>query len=191
MEEEQELLSDLAGYHDAEQLSALNITKASHVKKLLKQAKKQREKLGLPERAEEDTQQNQGQQQVAEEAGSRPDNVPSDAVNIIEDIQRRQAEAEAQQKQTDDTDRQSDSGEKQSEQTGPDDHEKTCKESSDYAQRQQELEEKTHRSTALFVEAERMRTVSKMAQHAAFGLFAALFWLTNQLNTGAIGFHWR
>ena len=158
MEEEQELLSDLAGYHDAGQLSALNITKASHVKKLLKQAKKQREKLGLPERVDEDMTQKNGQEQVSEEIDSRPDNVPADAVNIMEDIQRRLAEAEAQQKQADDTDRQSDKGE-QSEQTGPDDHEKTCNESSDYAARQQELEEKTHRSTMLFVEAERMRTV--------------------------------
>jgi hypothetical protein len=43
-----------SGYHTADQLASLNITKPSHVKKLLKQAKKQRGKLGLPE-LDEDT----------------------------------------------------------------------------------------------------------------------------------------
>ena len=36
-------------YTTAEQLAGLNITKESHVKKILKQAKKQRGLLGLPE----------------------------------------------------------------------------------------------------------------------------------------------
>lgn len=128
MEEEQELLSDLAGYHDAEQLTALNITKKSHVKKLLKQARKQREKLGLPERAEEDTMQD-----------GRPDGVPADAVNIMEDIQRREAEKKAQE--------------------NADIPANACKDSTDYVTRQEKLEEATHRATALHVEAERIRAV--------------------------------
>jgi hypothetical protein len=128
MEEEQELLSDLVGYHDAEQLTGLNITKKSHVKKLLKQAQKQREKLGLPERTEEDMMQDE-----------RPNGVPVDAVNIMEDIKRREAEAQAQEH----VDRPTN----------------TCEDSTDYVALQEQLEETMHRATALHAEAERMRTV--------------------------------
>ena len=150
MEEEQEQLSDLVGYHNAEQLTALNITKKSHVKKLLKQAKKQREKLGLPEHTEDDLKSNDDLEQISEEDSStRPDGVPADAVNIMEDIERREAERKAQLEKV----------EGAQEPAEPDQGSRTCEDSSEYTARQEAVEEKSHQATGLHAEAERMRTV--------------------------------
>lgn len=158
MEEEQELLSDLAEYHDAEQLAVLNITKTSHVKKLLKQAKKQREKLGLPEHVEEDTNQTQDQKELPRKEDTRPEGVPEDAVNIMEDIQRREAERKAQEAQVEDTYSQRKTEEAE-EQAVSDQDAGSCEESSDYAARVEAVEEVTHRATALHVAAKSMSTV--------------------------------
>eukprot|EP01043_Picozoa_sp_COSAG02_P028054 COSAG02_NODE_1683_length_11339_cov_976.310409_6_plen_203_part_00 len=158
MEEEQELLSDLAEYHDAEQLAVLNITKKSHVKKLLKQAKKQREKLGLPERVKEDTRETLDQKELPRTEDTRSEGVPEGAVNIMEDIQRREAERKAQEVQVEDTYSQHKT-EEEEEQVGSDQDAGSCEESSDYAARVEAVEEVTHRATKLHAAAKSMSTV--------------------------------